>query len=102
MIARFWHGVATASNAAAYELHFKTKVAPHLKEMTGHQGAYLLRHGVAGQVDFVAITLWDLIETIKQFTGPDPKVAIVEPEGRAALSAFDDFATNYEVAYSDP
>jgi hypothetical protein len=27
-------------------------------------------------------------------------VAVVEPEARAVLSAFDDFARHYEVAYS--
>ena len=100
MIARTWRGTATIANAETYYRHFTTKVAPHLKDIAGHQGAYLLRREANGEVEFLAVTLWDSIETIKKFAGQDPDVAIVEPEGRAALSAFDDFARHYEVAYS--
>ena len=100
MIARTWRGTATMAQADAYHRHFTAKVAPHLKDIAGHKGAYLLRREVDGQVEFLAVTLWDSIETIKAFAGPNPEVAIVEPEGRAALSAFDDFARHYEVAYS--
>jgi heme-degrading monooxygenase HmoA len=100
MIARTWHGTATTAKAGDYHRHFTAKVAPHLKDIAGHRGAYLLRHEADGQVEFLAVTLWDSIETIKQFAGSDPDVAIVEPEGQAALSAFDDFARNYEVAYN--
>jgi len=48
-------------------------------------------------VEFLAVTLWDSIETIKTFSGPDPGRATIEPEGRAALLSFDEYARNYEV-----
>jgi heme-degrading monooxygenase HmoA len=99
MIARTWRGTATFAKANDYYRHFTTAVAPHLKNIDGHKGAFLLRREVDGQVEFVALTLWDSIETVKKFAGPKPEVAIVEPEARAALSAFDDFATHYEVAH---
>jgi heme-degrading monooxygenase HmoA len=100
MIARIWRGTATAAKADDYYHHFTTKVAPHLKEIAGHQGAYLLRREAGEKVEFLAVTLWDSIETIKKFAGANPDVAIVEPEGRAALFEFDDFAKHYEVAHS--
>ena len=102
MIARTWRGTTTPAKAEAYSRHFSTNVAPHLKDIAGHQGAYLLRREVDGQVEFLAVTLWDSIETIKRFAGSDPDIAVVEPEGRAALSEFDDFARHYEVVYSGP
>lgn len=40
-----------------------------------------------------------LIESVKAFAGQKPDVAFVEPEGRAALSSFDEFARHYEIAY---
>jgi heme-degrading monooxygenase HmoA len=101
MIARTWRGMATTAKADAYYQHFTTKVAPHLKDIAGNHGAYLLRREADGQVEFLAVTLWDSIETVKSFAGPDPDVAIVEPEGRVALTEFDDFARHYEVAYSN-
>jgi heme-degrading monooxygenase HmoA len=100
MIVRTWHGTAPLATAAAYHRHFTTNVAPHLKHLVGHQGAYLLRREVDGQVEFVALTLWDSIEAISRFAGSDPTVAIVEPEGRAALSACDEVARHYEVVFS--
>jgi heme-degrading monooxygenase HmoA len=100
MIARTWRGRTTSANAEAHSRHFTTNVAPHLKDIAGHQGAYLLRREADGQVEFLAVTLWDSIETIKRFAGDNPDVAVVEPEGRAALSAFDDFARHYEVVYT--
>ncbi len=100
MIARTWRGTATVAKADDYHRHFTTSVAAHLKDIVGHQGAYLLRREADGHVEFLAVTLWDLVETVKRFAGPNPERAIVEPEGRAALSAFDDFARHYDVAYS--
>jgi heme-degrading monooxygenase HmoA len=98
MIARTWRGRAALDKAAAYQRHFAATVAPHLKEIPGHRGAYLLRREDGAQVEFVAITLWDTIETIEAFAGDDPTRAVVEPEARAALASFDEFATHFEVA----
>jgi heme-degrading monooxygenase HmoA len=103
MIARTWFGLADAAQADDYQRHFTSGAVPHLKEIPGFQGAQLLRRETGGQIEFLAITFWDSIETIKAFSGPDPNTAIVEPEGRAALTTFDDFAKHYEVAYNtDP
>jgi heme-degrading monooxygenase HmoA len=100
MIARTWSGTATIANADNYVGHFTKTVAPHLRTIAGHRGAWLLRRETGGRVEFLAVTLWDSLETIKTFAGPDPEVAIVEPEGRTALSAFDDFARHFDVAFS--
>ena len=100
MIARIWRGVAPSANADAYDQHFTTNVAPHLKTIAGHKGAWLLRRDTKGGVEFLAVTLWDSLESIKRFAGPDPEIAIVEPEARDALSSFDDVVRHFEVAYS--
>jgi len=100
MIVRTWRGTATTVNADSYQQHFTTNVVPHLNDIDGHRGAYLLRRELDGQVEFLAVTLWESMETIREFAGAKPEVAIVEPEARAVLSGFDDFAHHYEVAYS--
>lgn len=100
MIARIWRGTAALPAADAYCGHFAMKVVPHLKELAGHRGAYLLRREVDGQVEFVAVTLWDSLEAITRFAGADPSVAIVEPEARTILSGYDDVVQHYDVAYS--
>ncbi len=99
MIARLWRAAAKAGESAdAYCSHFATEVVPRLKAIDGQHGALLLKRPAGQQVEFIALTLWDSIETVKQFTGPDVEVAIVEPQARAVLSTFDAVVTHYEIA----
>jgi hypothetical protein len=42
-------------------LHYQGGAAP--KDIAGHEGAYLLQRQVDGCVEFLAVTLWDSIET---------------------------------------
>jgi len=100
MIVRLWRGeAATPTKARAYFEHVTGTVFPSLKAIPGHVDAWLLRREVGGKTEFLAMTLWTSIEAIKTFSGGDVGVAIVEPEGRAALSDFDDFARHYDVAF---
>jgi heme-degrading monooxygenase HmoA len=98
VIARIWRGQATAENARRYRQHATEGVFPSLANLPGHRGAYLLRRKIGDQVEFLAVTLWDTIDSIKGFAGENPETAVVEPEARAVLSDFDDFARHYEVA----
>jgi heme-degrading monooxygenase HmoA len=101
MIVRLWRGQAPASTASAYQKHATETVFPALGQLAGHRGAWLLRRDAEGHSEFVAMTLWESLDSIKAFAGEDVSTAIVEPEGRAALSSFDDFATHYEVAFNN-
>ncbi|GEP53577.1 antibiotic biosynthesis monooxygenase [Reyranella soli] len=100
MIARLWRGrAADAANADAYVRHFTGTVTAELKDLGGHRGAWLLRREVDGDTELIALTLWESRQSIEAFTGPDISKSVVEPEARAVLSNFDDFATHYEVAF---
>ncbi len=99
MVARIWRGRAAAATAEDYRRHFEREVAPRLRALPGHRGAWLLSRDEAGAVEFLALTLWESMAAIERFAGPDPDTAVVEPAARAALSSFDEFARHYEVAY---
>ncbi len=100
MIARSWRGRATAVNAPAYVKHFKSTVVPGLKSLPGHRGAWLLQREIDGQIELLALTLWESRDVIEAFAGKDINRAHVEPAARAVLSSFDDFADHYEVVAS--
>jgi heme-degrading monooxygenase HmoA len=103
MIARLWSGyAATAANADAYFQHATGTVFPSLKDLAGHRGAWLLRRDVEGRTEFLAVTLWESRQAIEAFAGRDIDKANVEPEARAMLADFDDFARHYEVAFKTP
>jgi hypothetical protein len=74
-------------------------VFPALSAIAGHAGAYLLERSVGPSTEFLAVTLWDSIEAVKQFAGTDPDIAIVEPAARAVLADFDDFVRHYKVSH---
>jgi heme-degrading monooxygenase HmoA len=101
MIVRIWRGLATAVNACHYRRHAIEGVFPSLARLPGHRGAHLLTRETDGQVEFLAVTLWDSIDSVKTFAGENPEIAVVEPEARAVLSDFDDFVRNYQLAH-DP
>ena len=102
MIARLWRGQATNAQADAYFRHVTGTVFPSLKDLAGHRGAWLLRRQADGQTEFLALTLWESLDSIRAFAGDDIATAIVEPEARAVLADFDDFARHYEVAFKTP
>jgi heme-degrading monooxygenase HmoA len=102
MIARIWRGQATNAKADAYFRHVTGTVFPSLKDLAGHRGAWLLRRQADGHTEFLALTLWESLDSIRAFAGDDIATAIVEPEARAVLADFDDFARHYEVAFKTP
>lgn len=102
MIVRMWRGQAKAADADAYERFVTTKVFADLPAIPGHRGAYLLRRPVENgdEVEFIAVTLWESLESIRGFAGEHIDRAVVEPEARAVLSSFDDFVRHYELAHA--
>jgi heme-degrading monooxygenase HmoA len=100
MIARIWCGRAQPAKASGYVRHFSQSVVPSLKKLDGHRGAWLLQREAEGTTEFLALTLWDSCESIRAFAGIDVEKAHVEPEARAVLSDFDDFAQHYAVAFT--
>lgn len=96
-ILRLWKGRATAAKAGDYVRHASQTVFPEVQSLPGHRGAYLLRRSVGDGIEFTVLTLWDSMDAVREFAGPDPEKAVVEPAARAALSDFDETVTHYEV-----
>jgi heme-degrading monooxygenase HmoA len=101
MIARIWRATASHAKASAYHRHFAEKVVMHLETIAGYEGASLLQREVDGGVEFLAVTLWKSVDSIRGFAGPDPAVAVVDPEAQAVLTTFDRTVHNYEVVFTD-
>ena len=99
MIARHWRGWTAPENADAYQELLRGTVLPGLK-ISGYRGGYVLRRGVADEVEFVVVNLFDSLEAVKQFAGPDYAVAQFEPEARRLLARVEPLAAHYEVCVS--
>ena len=97
MIARLWHGWTTRENADAYEELLRGRILPHIHDVQGHKGAYLLRRDGEKEVEFVTLTLWESMDAVRAFAGEDYEVAVVPPEARKLLSRFDPRSVHYEM-----
>jgi heme-degrading monooxygenase HmoA len=97
MIARHWRGWTVPENADAYQQLLSGTVLPGLKRISGYRGGYVLRRDVAEEVEFVVVNLFDSIEAVQQFAGPDYTVAQFEPEARRLLARVEPLAVHYEV-----
>jgi len=97
MILRMWKARATTGNAPAYVEHATRRVFPDLRAIDGHRGAYLLRLVKDGMVEVVVLTIWESMDAIRRFAGPEPERAVVEPEARDVLASFDEFVEHFEI-----
>jgi len=98
MIARVWRGVTTRENAAAYESMLKPELLPGLSRVPGFITSYLLRRDIADGVEFITIILFDSLENLKQFAGPNYEQSIVPEDRRPLLKHHDKVAQHYEIA----
>ncbi len=97
MIARLWRGWTTLENANAYEKLLRERVLPGLQRIDGYRGGYILRQEGSDEVEFVVMNMFDSLEAVRAFAGPDYTVPVFEPEARQLLSKVEPVARHYEV-----
>lgn len=97
MIARLWRGWTSRENADAYERLLRERVLPGLKRLDGYRGAYILRQEDNEEVEFVVMNLFESLEAVPAFAGPEYTVPVFDPEARQLLSKVEPIARHYEV-----
>ncbi len=78
----------------------ETVVLPGLRSMVGYRGGYVLRSDGPEESEFVVINLFDSLDAVREFAGPDYAVPVFEPEARRLLSRVEPIAMHYEVRVS--
>jgi heme-degrading monooxygenase HmoA len=103
VIARRWCGWADGpANADSYVAHFDATVRPRLEATEGFIDATLERgEGEDGRIEIVVVTRWSSMDAIRAFAGDEMNVAVVEPEARAVLDAFETHVSHIELPERD-
>lgn len=99
MIARVWRGWAPADRADAYDAHYRTEVRESLEQVPGFVEARLLRRPVGAEVEFVSLTFFEDLESVKAFAGDDHETAVVAGPAREALSRYEERVAHYEIPF---
>jgi len=97
MIARVWKGWTSAENADAYEKLLQEVVYPGLQTIEGYVSGYILRHDNTDETEFVTVNLFDSLDAVKAFAGPNYEVPVFEPEARHLLAKVEPIARHYDV-----
>jgi heme-degrading monooxygenase HmoA len=97
MIERHWKGTCKPEHAARYRDHLTDDTFKQLATIAGYRGARLLLREVNAGTEFLVITLWDSLEVIRQFSGPDITRAIVPAPVQEMMVNYDQTAVHYDL-----
>src|SRR5436853_4411944 len=97
MISRQWRGLARAEHAQAYVEHLQNETFPALRRLPGFNGASILRRNVTNGVEFLVVTEWESIASIRAFAGANEETAVVPQNVHAMMIEYDRVVRHYEV-----
>ncbi len=98
-IMRLWHGKVSKEKAYDYEKLMIDKAVPDYSSVDGLLKLYFQRKDEKEITHFLLVTIWDGIESIKKFAGPEPEIAKYYPEDDEYLLEKEKYTTMYEVFY---
>ena len=97
MIARIWRGVTRESDKDTYFDYLQKTGLKEYASISGNRGVWTLCRISEGKCEFTLISLWDSMEAIKAFAGPDPDKAVFYPEDEKFLIERGSRVLHYEV-----
>jgi len=98
MIARIWRGNTRAEKADAYVGYVEETGLKQYRQTPGNRGAVVLRRIEGDTAEFLVLSLWDDLEAIRRFAGPEPEKAVYYPEDDRFLLGREPRVAHYEVA----
>ncbi len=96
MIVRIWHGRTPADKGDAYLDYLKRTGVTNYRATEGNRGVYVLRSSENGVADFLLLSLWDSMDSVRAFAGDDPGKAVYYPEDDAYLLEREPGVRHYE------
>jgi len=97
MLARIWRGRVPAGKTEAYLQYLNDTGIKDYQATEGNRGVFVLHRSEAGITEFVILTLWDSLEAIRRFAGPEPEKPVYYPEDKDFLLEFEPRVAHYEV-----
>ncbi len=80
MIARIWQGRTRPGMGKSYYEYLAQTGLKEYRETEGFKGVLVLRREIGDQDEYVLVTLWDDMQAVGRFAGPDPERAVYYPE----------------------
>ncbi|HET6770834.1 MAG TPA: hypothetical protein VFH75_04255 [Actinomycetota bacterium] len=97
MIARIWKGAVRRQDGDEYARYMRETGIAGYSGTPGNRLALMLRRDLHEKTEFVMLTLWDSMDSIKAFAGEEAEKAVFYPEDDRFLIERDFTAAHYEV-----
>jgi len=97
MIARIWHGATRESDAGEYFEFLKRTGLRDYRALPGNRGVWVLRRTKGGRAHFLLMSLWDSLDSVRAFAGPDVARARYYPEDDRFLLEKEPTVEHYDV-----
>ncbi len=99
MIARTWRGATRARDSATYLGYLHRTGFTEYQKTEGNRGVLALRRIVGERAEFLLVSLWDSVDSIRRFAGDDIEKAVFYPEDERFLVERDEHVSHYEVVF---
>jgi len=99
MISRHWTGTTKPGKSEEYILHLSNHTFKNLKKIPGFISAQILQRDAEDGVEFLIVSNWENVESIKQFAGNDFDLAVVPKVVQDLMLKFDQKVKHFDVTY---
>lgn len=97
MIARIWRGHTRREDAESYTKFIERTGLADYRATPGNLGAAILRKTGATTSEFLVLSFWEDLDSIRKFAGPDVEKAHYYPEDEHYLLGKEPRVTHYEL-----
>ena len=99
MISRHWTGLVKKDREHEYIDHLQNDTFKKLFEIDGFINATILKRDLGEGIEFLIITQWDSLESIKKFAGENYEDAVVPKIAQEMMIRYENRAKHYEVKF---
>jgi heme-degrading monooxygenase HmoA len=101
MIARTWRGWTRKEDSDAYVAYLLDTGIKEYRTTPGNRAAYILRREDGDRTEFVTLSFWDSMESVRGFAGKDVERAVFYPEDDRFLVDRETTVRHFEVIEPD-
>jgi heme-degrading monooxygenase HmoA len=80
MIARIWQGRTRPGMGQAYMSYLEQTGLKQYRETKGCKDVLVLTRETDGTTEYLLLTLWEDLDAVRRFAGPEPEKAVYYPE----------------------
>ena len=97
MIMRTWRACTSEADADSYYEYMSKAGLKRVQTAKGNRGVFVVRRHVHGKAEFLVLSLWESMEAVHGFAGPDATRAVFNPDDEERLLEYDVTVRLYDV-----